>query len=118
MTLKGTFPVNSIAEKTILPIQRKKISLALKIISVGKNVVKSLVFLGHPKVANGQSAEENQVSSTSPSPSTGTLCPHQSCLEIFQSLTFRTLRRYAHNPLLSAKNFVPLTRKRLFPCIL
>src|SRR3989338_9549800 len=87
MTLKGTFPVNSIAEKTILPIQRKKISLALKIISVGKNVVKSLVFLGHPKVANGQSAEENHVSSTSPSPSTGTLCPHQSCLEIFQSLT-------------------------------
>ena len=57
--------------------QRKMMSRAVTIVSVGKKALNSGASVsGQPSVANGQSAELNQVSSTSascsqPSPSGG-----------------------------------------------
>src|SRR3989338_3259859 len=51
-------------------------------------MVRSFVFSGQPSVANGHNADENHVSSTSVSPSSGILCPHQIWREMHQSLIF------------------------------
>ena len=70
-------PVNSSEVITIRATQRKMISRAVERTSVGKKALKvSASVSGQPSVANGHSAELNQVSRTSvscshPSPSGG-----------------------------------------------
>ena len=113
ISLKGAFPKNSSLAIIILLIQKKMMSYAETRVFVWKNLSKSGVFSGQPRVENGQSQEENQVSRTSvscfklwlwhfghsvassldtiisPQSSqyhTGILCPHQSWREIHQSL--------------------------------
>src|SRR5215207_2742423 len=110
----GISPINSIPAITILASQRKMIPRSVELTSFGYQVSSSGVRSGQPSVANGQSADENQVSSTSSScarsfephvshtsgadsdavvwPSgqyqTGMRCPHQSWRETHHGRMF------------------------------
>ena len=74
---KGISPVNSSEVMTMRATQRKMMSRAVESTSVGKKALSSGASVsGQPSVANGHSAELNQVSRTSdscsqPSPSGG-----------------------------------------------
>src|SRR5690606_36160069 len=104
---KGGCFMNSMDEKIIRATQKKMMSYPVTRMSVGKKYLRSSVSSGQPMVEKGQSADENQVSSTSSSWCTGPphlvhlsgavratmispqssqyhagiLWPHQSCLE-------------------------------------
>ena len=109
----GFLPICSQPENIILITQKNIISYPVTSTSVGQKQSSSGVLSGQPSVENGHNADENHVSSVSGSCSTlalphlghvhtlsletvispqslqqyaGILCPHQSCLEIHQSL--------------------------------
>ena len=63
----GSFPVCSIDENIILDTQNEIMSYPVTSTSVGKKRFRSSVSCGQPSVENGQSADENHVSSTSSS---------------------------------------------------
>src|SRR4051794_29603502 len=65
MSENGTTPRNSLLIIIIRAHQRLMISRAVELTWVGWNVRRSSVSSGQPSVANGHSADENQVSSTS-----------------------------------------------------
>src|SRR5918992_1814104 len=107
----GISPISSIPAISILASQRKMIPRSVELTSFGYKARRSGVSSGQPSVANGQSADENHVSSTSVertsslephSPHTsgsisvtvawppghshsGSWCPHQIWREMFQS---------------------------------
>src|SRR5215216_4362152 len=64
-SVNGTCSVSSLPNITIRATQRKMMSRAVESTSVGWNARSCSVPSGQPSVANGQSPDENQVSSTS-----------------------------------------------------
>ena len=65
--LKGMLPIVFFESMTILATQKNMISCAVTSVLVGKNLFKSSVCSGYPKVEKGQRAELNHVSNTSSS---------------------------------------------------
>ena len=78
-SVKGMSPANSMPVKIIRATQRLMMSRAVESTLPGYHVRSSGVSSGQPSVANGHSADENHVSSTSvdcsqPSPSGRSAC--------------------------------------------